>query len=59
MYFLQTTANKYQGLQNYFFHADAHNTQELQFLNLQTRRKLRQHVAGKPGMCARVGGKEY
>ncbi|XP_033737078.1 uncharacterized protein LOC117325187 [Pecten maximus] len=45
----ETTADRYQGYQNYFFDVRSNNTEQLSFLNLKHRRKLQQEIVIRQG----------
>ncbi|OWF45976.1 uncharacterized protein LOC110456348 [Mizuhopecten yessoensis] len=55
----ETTADRYQGYQNYFFEVGSNNTEQLTFLNMKHRKKLRQEIVIRKGkgmvvmLCAR------
>ncbi|XP_069127446.1 uncharacterized protein [Argopecten irradians] len=46
---IPTSADRYQGYQNYFFDVRSNNTVQLSFLNLKHRRKLQQEIVKRQG----------
>ncbi|XP_069127441.1 uncharacterized protein [Argopecten irradians] len=49
LYIAETSADRYQGYQNYFFDVRSNNTVQLSFLNLKHRRKLQQEIVKRQG----------
>ncbi|XP_060065282.1 uncharacterized protein LOC132545604 [Ylistrum balloti] len=49
LFLAETTADRYQGFQNYFFDVRSNSTDQLTFLNLKHRRKLQQEIAVRQG----------